>query len=39
MDTAFAMGETDRNHELAEAAERAKKGGAPKYHEKLAQQG
>ena len=33
------MGLADRNHQLADAAEVAKKGGAPKYHEKLAQQG
>jgi acetyl-CoA carboxylase carboxyltransferase component len=33
------MGETNKNEQLAEATDRAKKGGAPKYHEKLAQQG
>ena len=33
------MGEPDKNSELAAASERAKEGGAPKYHEKLAQQG
>ena len=30
---------SQRNRELADIAENAKKGGAPKYHEKLAQQG
>jgi acetyl-CoA carboxylase carboxyltransferase component len=31
--------ESRREHDLADALERARKGGAPKYHEKLAQQG
>ena len=30
---------SERNRELGEVAERVKQGGAPKYHEKLAQQG
>jgi len=33
------MTPSERNQELADVAEKARSGGAPKYHEKLAQQG